>query len=35
MVDTLRNKDNAVKKAEIEQEVLTLCLAHPVPERFV
>ena len=35
MIDTLRNKDNATKKAEIKNEVLTLCLAHPVPERFV
>jgi len=35
MIDTLRNKDNTTKKAEIKNEVLTLCLAHPVPERFV
>ena len=35
MIETLRNKDSATKKAEIKNEVLTLCLAHPVPNSFV
>lgn len=35
MIDTLRNKDSANKKAEIKDEVRNLCLKFPVPEAFV
>jgi glycine hydroxymethyltransferase len=35
MIETLRNKDNEAKKKEIHNEIRTLCLAHPVPEKFV
>ncbi len=35
MIDTLRNKDNATKKAEIKDEIRNLCLAHPVPDVLV
>ncbi|MBI4086817.1 serine hydroxymethyltransferase [Candidatus Kaiserbacteria bacterium] len=35
LVDTLRNKDDAAKKAEIHTRVEALCLAHPIPESFI
>ncbi|NBD73670.1 aminotransferase class I/II-fold pyridoxal phosphate-dependent enzyme [Patescibacteria group bacterium] len=35
MLETLKNKDDAAKKAKIREEVRELCLAHPVPDRFV
>ncbi len=35
IIDTLRNKDNATKKAEIRDEIRNLCLAHPVPEACI
>lgn len=35
MIDTLRAKDSANKKAEIQTAVQAICEAFPVPERFV
>ncbi len=35
MLETLKNKDDAAKKAKIREEVRELCLAHPVPDSFV
>jgi glycine hydroxymethyltransferase len=35
MIAALRNTTNATKKAEIKDEVRTLCLKFPVPERFI
>lgn len=35
MIETLKNKDNANKKAEIKDEIRNLCLKYPVPESFV
>lgn len=35
IIDTLRHKDNATKKAEIRDEIRNLCLAHPVPEACI
>jgi len=35
MIDTLRNKDDAQKKAEIKEEIQNLCMKHPVPDVFV
>lgn len=35
LVLTLRNKDDAAKKAEIKKEINTLCEKFPVPEAFV
>lgn len=34
MIDTLRHKDEAAKKAAIQADVRELCLAHPVPDSF-
>lgn len=35
LIDTLRHKDDAGKKASIKDEIKTICLAHPVPDSFV
>ena len=35
IIETLRNKDNAEKKAEIHAEVIALAKAFPIPEVFV
>ncbi|MEZ4195008.1 MAG: serine hydroxymethyltransferase [Candidatus Paceibacterota bacterium] len=35
MIETMKAKDNASKKAELQKEVQTLCEAFPVPEKFV
>ncbi|MBX9906686.1 serine hydroxymethyltransferase [Patescibacteria group bacterium] len=35
MIETLRNKDDANKKAEIKSEIKEICLAHPVPDSFI
>lgn len=35
MLETLRHKDEAAKKAALKAQVKELCLAHPVPEAFV
>lgn len=35
MIETMKSKDNASKKAELQKEVQTLCEAFPVPEKFV
>ena len=35
MIETLRNVENAGKKAEIKAEIKEICLAHPVPDSFV
>ncbi len=35
MLETLRHKDDAVKKAAVQREIKELCLAHPVPEQLV
>jgi glycine hydroxymethyltransferase len=35
MIDTLRHKDDAVKKGEIKSAVEALCVQFPVPESFV
>ena len=32
MIETLKNKDNAQKKAEIKDEIQNLCMKHPVPD---
>jgi len=35
MIETLRHKDDAAKKASVKSEIIEICLAHPVPETFV
>ena len=35
MLDALENKDNEIKKSEIREEIRQLCVAHPIPEKFV
>ncbi len=35
MLETLRHKDDAVKKVAVRTEIKELCLAHPVPEQLV
>jgi glycine hydroxymethyltransferase len=35
MTETLTHKDDPAKKAQLKEEVTTLCRAFPVPERFV
>jgi glycine/serine hydroxymethyltransferase len=35
MIETMRHKDDVVKKAAIKAEVQHLAEAFPVPERFV
>jgi len=35
MIEVMRNKDDAVKKAELQKEVQAMCEAYPVPEKFV
>ncbi len=35
MIETLRHKDDAAKKAAVKNEIKEICLAHPVPESFV
>lgn len=35
MIETMRHKDDEAKKAEIKKEVVALCEAFPIPERFV
>jgi glycine hydroxymethyltransferase len=35
LIETLRNKDDADKKAEIKAKIKTLAHSHPIPETFV
>jgi glycine hydroxymethyltransferase len=35
LIETLKNKDNAEKKAEIKAKVKSLAHAHPIPKSFV
>jgi glycine hydroxymethyltransferase len=35
MIEVMRNKDDAAKKAELQKEVQAMCEAYPVPEKFV
>jgi glycine hydroxymethyltransferase len=35
LIDTLRNKDNAEKKAEIKEKVKALAHKHPIPKSFL
>ncbi len=35
IIETLRNKDNKKKKAEIHKEIQKLCKKFPIPEKFV
>ncbi len=35
MLETLRHKDDAAKKAAVKNEIKEMCLAHPVPERMI
>jgi len=35
LIETLRNKDNAEKKAEIKAEIKKMAQAHPIPASFV
>jgi glycine hydroxymethyltransferase len=35
MIETLRHRNDAAKKAIIKSEITEICLAHPVPESFV
>ena len=35
MIEAMRAKDDAAKKAELQKEVQAMCEAHPVPEKFV
>jgi len=35
MIETMKNKDNTDKKAELQKEVQAMCEAFPVPEKFV
>jgi len=35
MIEVMRNKDDAAKKAELQKEVQAICEAYPVPEKFV
>jgi glycine hydroxymethyltransferase len=35
MLETLRHKDDATKKAAVKSEITQICLAHPVPEQFI
>ncbi len=35
MLETLRHKDDAGKKAAVKSEITEMCLSHPVPESFV
>jgi glycine hydroxymethyltransferase len=35
LIDTLKNKDDADKKAEIKAKIKTLAHAHPIPRSFV
>jgi glycine hydroxymethyltransferase len=35
LIETLRNKDNAEKKAEIKAKIKALAHAHPIPKSFV
>ena len=35
MIEVMRNKDEAAKKAELQKEVQAMCEAYPVPEKFV
>ncbi len=35
LIETLKNKDNADKKAEIKQKIKTLAHKHPIPETFI
>lgn len=35
MIEALKHKDDAAKKAELRTEVKTLCQKFPIPERFV
>lgn len=35
LIETLRNKDDGAKKAEIKEKIKSLAHAHPIPESFV
>ena len=35
MIEAMKNKDDAAKKAELQKEVQAMCEAFPVPKRFV
>jgi glycine hydroxymethyltransferase len=35
MIETLRHKDDVAKKAVVKEEIKAMCLAHPVPDKFV
>ncbi|MCA9356120.1 serine hydroxymethyltransferase [Candidatus Nomurabacteria bacterium] len=35
LVETLRNKDDEAKKAEIKKEIMSMAESHPIPEKFV
>lgn len=35
MIETMRHKDDTMKKEEIKATITELCLAHPVPESFI
>ncbi|MCB9820528.1 serine hydroxymethyltransferase [Candidatus Nomurabacteria bacterium] len=35
MIETLRNKDDEAKKAEIKKEIVSMAESHPIPEKFV
>jgi len=35
MIETMKNKDDAPRKAELQTEVQAMCEAFPVPEKFV
>jgi glycine hydroxymethyltransferase len=35
MLETLRNKEDEGKKTMVKNEIVEICLAHPVPESFV
>jgi glycine hydroxymethyltransferase len=35
MIETLKNKDNKKKKAEIKKKITALAKRHPIPKYFV
>ncbi|MEI6660461.1 MAG: serine hydroxymethyltransferase, partial [bacterium] len=35
IIETLRNKDNSKKKAEIKKKIMSLAKKHPIPKSFV
>ena len=35
LIETLKNKDNPKKKAEIRKKIKSLAKKHPIPKKFV